>query len=143
MKYYVYVGLNAKPYEADDPAKAINLAERRLTANRNGKEGQLPIMWRRDDLFPNIFIEYTPDQLVAHLNQESEVVLQLAKLDTSGLPIYGEIANILSESKEMHNQQEADQDFKELLESMPKHMRADVRATVLASGIRHLIDPTP
>jgi hypothetical protein len=115
MKCFVHVGFDPKPHEADDPAEAISLAERRLLASNEGEEEHLPVRWRRDDLYPDNFLEYTQDQLVSHLSQQGEVVLQLAELDSDGLPIMGEIANIFTASEEEKNAQEADEALEKLL----------------------------
>jgi hypothetical protein len=109
MKCFVHVGFDPKPHEANDPVEAISLAERRLLASNDGEEEHLPVRWRRDDLYPDNFLEYTPDQLVSHLSQKGEVVLQLAEFDSDGFPIMGEIANIFTASEEKKHDQEADE----------------------------------
>jgi len=111
MKCFVHVGFDPKPHEADDPAEAISLAERYLLAEsrREPEEEHLPVKWRRDDLYPDNFLDYTKDELVSHLSQKGEVVLQLAEFDLDGLPIMGEIVNIFTASEEEKNTQEAEE----------------------------------
>jgi hypothetical protein len=105
MKCFVHVGSDPKPHEAKNPNEAIVLAEKYLlTENRH-----LPVKWRRDDLYPNNFKDYTQDELVSHLSQQGEVVLQLAEFDVDGLPIMGEIVNIFTASEEAKNTQEAEE----------------------------------
>jgi len=115
MKCFVHVGFDPKPHEANDPVEAISLAERYLLAENGSEEEHLPVKWRRDDLYPDNFLDYTKDELVSHLSQKGEVVLQLAELDTDGLPIMGEIANIFTASEEEKNTQEADEALEKLL----------------------------
>lgn len=103
MKCFVHVGSDPKPHEAKNPNEAIVLAEKYLRTDK------LPVKWRRDDLYPNNFTNYTKDELVSHLSQRGEVVLQLAKFDTDGLPIMGEIVNIFTASEEAKNTQEAEE----------------------------------
>lgn len=102
MKCFVHVGSDPMPHEANDPAEAIKLAENLLS------QESLPIKWRRDDLYPDRFLDYTKDELVSHLSQQGEVVLQLAELDSNGSQVMGEIANIFTASEEKKNTQEAD-----------------------------------
>ena len=104
MKCFVHVGSDPTPHEAKDPSEAIRLAEKYLLAQES-----LPVKWRRDDLYPNRFLDYTKDELVSHLSQQGEVVLQLAELDSNGLQVMGEIANIFTASEEKKNTQEADE----------------------------------
>lgn len=105
MKCFVHVGWRS--HEADDPAEAISLAEKYLLAENKKDSEDLPVKWRRDDLYPDNFLDYTKDELVSHLSQQGEVVLQLAELDENGLPIMGKIVNILTALEEARDTQEA------------------------------------
>ena len=127
MKYFVHVGYDPEPKEVEDAVQAIALAEKLLKQVNDSEE--LSVLWRRDDLYPDNFLGYMSDELIQHLNQEGEVVLQLAATDADGLPIMGEIANIFTAFQEQKNTQKADQALEVLGKSLAANYKTPVTLT--------------
>lgn len=104
MKCFVHLGFQPEPHESDDPASAIAFAESFL---HSIQEDRMTIRWRRDDLYPDNFVEYTVNDLAQHLQQRGEVSIQLTEIGPDGLPVMGEMARIFTEEKENRDIKEA------------------------------------
>jgi len=140
MICFVHVGYD--PREASSPVEAIALAEQCLR-DENDKlpEGEkLFIKWRRNDLYPDNFLDYTVDDLVAYLNQKGEAVLQLVDIDADGLPIMGEIANIFTDAEEQKNTDEAEEALEVLGKSLASSYKTPV--TLTSAGQSKTFQPT-
>jgi hypothetical protein len=108
MRCFVHVGYDPEPKSAESPDEAIKLAEKYLKkAEKKDFKENLSVKWRRDDLYPNNFLDYNSQQLVQYLNSNGQLVLQLAK-KVDGLPIMGEIVSIFTADEEERNVQEAE-----------------------------------
>jgi hypothetical protein len=143
MKCFVHVGFDLEPQEAANPAEAIAIAEKRLLAeNEEFPEGeQLSVKWRRDDLYPDNYLTYKTDDLIQHLSQEGEVILQLAEIAADGLPIMGEIANIFTADEEEKNIQEAQNALDEMGASLASTYKVPV--TLISGGKPRTFKPKP
>jgi hypothetical protein len=104
MKCFVRTGLSPIPKIVDEPSAAIVIAEKFLEAHNNQK---FSIYWRRDDLYPQNFVAYSQNDLLAEIQKEGEATLQLAKV-IDGLPVMGETVTIYSAEEEERNAREAD-----------------------------------
>jgi len=104
-KCFVHVGLDPYPKVVNGPCEAISLAERYL---QGMNDREFSIYWRRDDLYPNNFVPYSQSDLVAEIQKEGELTLQLAKVTGDALPIRGETATIFSAAEEERNAREAE-----------------------------------
>ena len=114
MKCFVHVGFDPKPKKADNPTDAIALAVKYLNALNDEfpKEERLSVKWRRDDLYPNNFLDYTNTDLFSYLKDNGEATLQLVEMGIDGLPIMGEIANIFTVDQEIKNNADAERALK-------------------------------
>lgn len=105
MKCFVHFGSDPEPKEAKEPETAIAIAEKYLVAT----DQNLSIKWRRDDLYPYNFVDYTKDQVAEFLQKNGEVVLQLANIQNNDLVVMGEVANIYTDDEEEKNIKEAEE----------------------------------
>jgi hypothetical protein len=103
MKCFVHVGFYPEYKEVGNPGDAINLAKNYLSKEK----GHLSIRWRRDDLYPNNFLEYNENDIVNYLKLNGEVVLQLVEIDSNGSKVMGNFVNILTDAKEDESMREA------------------------------------
>lgn len=141
-KCYIHVGLHPEPKVANSPVEAIALAEKYLRSENDEfpKEESLSVKWRRDDLYPDNFVDYSIDDLVTHLKENGEVVLQLAEIDADGLPIMGEIANIITAAEEDKDTKEADDALEEFGSSLAQSYKTKV--TLVRAGKAKTFQPT-
>jgi hypothetical protein len=137
MKCFVHVGLDPKPKEVDTAVEAIALAESILRSwdKEAMEEGDEPlsVKWRRDELYPDNFTDYTTSDLLEALQEKGEVTLQLAAYGADGLPIMGDIADIVTESKERENVAEAAAALQDLDKSLAASYNTKV--TLISGGV--------
>lgn len=142
MICYVHVGYDPGPREADSPVEAIALAEQCLRDENDSlpEEEKLFIRWRRDDLYPDNFVEYTVESLTQHLTEKGEVVLQLVDIGADGLPVMGETATIFTDAEEQKNNDEAN----EALEVLGKNLASSYKTpvTLTSAGQSKTFQPT-
>lgn len=133
MKCFVHVGFDPEPHEAPSPQEAVEYAIKRLEAEEalalEVGEEPLSVKWRRDDLYPDNFLEYTVGDLVAYLQEKGEVALQLVNIGEDGLPTMGEIANIFTAAEEEKNVQEAQEALDKLGASLAASYKTPVTLT--------------
>lgn len=106
MKCFLHSEIDPVAREVASLDEAINLAES-LLQSYNKAEPKLKIKWRRDELYPDNFVDYTHAELSVALAEEGTVWLQLADTDVDGLPIMGEIVTICNEQAETDNNKAA------------------------------------
>ena len=142
MICYVHVGYDPGPREADSPVEAIALAEQCLRAENDAlpDDEKLFIRWRRDDLYPDNFLEYTVDDLINYLNEKGEAVLQLVDIGADGLPVMGESANIFTDAEEQKNNDEAQQALEILGKNLATNYKTPV--TLTSAGQSKTFSPT-
>lgn len=128
MKCFVHLGYDPEPKEADDALEAIDLAAKLLN---EVAEDNLTVKWRRDDLYPDNFVEYTVESLMQHLTKKGEVVLQLVDIGADGLPVMGETATIFTDAEEKKNNDEAN----EALEVLGKNLASSYKTPVTLTSV--------
>jgi len=111
MKCFVHVGYNPVPREVESPKSAIALAENLLRGDNDDDDPSSiwRIKWRRDELYPDNFYDYSPEQLLAELIRQGNVVLQKIKDGPDNTPLMGESANIFTADLEQQYDQEAEE----------------------------------
>ena len=111
MKCFVHVGYNPVPREVETPESAIALAENLLRGDDDDDDPSSIwfIKWRRDELYPDNFYDYSTDDLIKELKTQGNVVLQQIKNGPDNTPLMGESANIITADLEHQYDQEAEE----------------------------------
>lgn len=139
MKCFVHVGLDPEPREAESAVEAIALAEKALrawndeTVEEEGDDPPLVIRWRQEEMYPQHFTEYTIPDLLKALEEKGEVTLQLAAYGADGLPIMGEIVDIMTAEKEQQNNAEAEAALADLGKSLAS--MCNTKVTLISAGV--------
>lgn len=107
MKCFLHSDIDPKIKEAENPTEAVVLAEYLLhTYNEAEGRPRLKIKWRRDEFYPDNFVNYTHEEVAEAIEKHGVVWLQLADPDSENL-LMGEIITICTETAELANSREA------------------------------------
>ena len=104
MKCYLHVDYDPLPKTAESPMEAVSMAESILMDDEEEPSSTWVVHWRRDDLYPDRFITYTPDELAVTLRDIGSVVLQRVTADGS---VMGKSVEIFTDELEKKNDTEA------------------------------------
>lgn len=115
MKVFVHLGYDPVPKQLDSLQNAITLVENFLRKESGEGEddsedpsSKWKIMWRRDDLYPDNFYDYTHENLIEELKTTGNIVLQSIKQSGDDSPLLGAFANIYRDDIEKKHDEEAD-----------------------------------
>lgn len=114
MKCVVHLDIDLIPKEFESPEAAIEFVERYME-NVPVDEGdaKLSVRWRRDDLYPNNYCEYTKEQLLEEIKAKGEITLQLAGVVGDDI-VAGGIATIITAEKDKKEVAEAEAELEKL-----------------------------
>jgi hypothetical protein len=97
-----------EPKFFDNLDQAITFVEKRMKAEEDEGDEKLVLQWRRDELYPNSYSNYTREQLLEEYTKTGEIILQLTSAEGLAYDrVAGEIANIMTEEKHNKENQEA------------------------------------
>jgi len=111
MKCLVHLDMDPMPKSFPSADEAFEFVENYLKKHAEG----LRPRWRKDELYPNNFIEYTKSEVLNELRSEGEVHLQLVGLEDSDV-VMGEIATITTEEKYKKQAAEAEEHLAKIVE---------------------------
>ena len=104
MKCFLHIDYDPLPKIAGSPTEAVAMAESILMEDDEEPYSTWVVQWRRDDLYPDRFICYTPHQLALALGDVGSVVLQKVTPDGS---VLGKSVEIFTDELERKNDNEA------------------------------------
>lgn len=135
MKCVVHLDMDPVPKPFDDPESAIEFVETTLRK----MSPDLTIKWRRDEFYPNNYVDYTLSDLLEEINKSSEAILQNVRLEPDGQHCIGEIATIWTAEKDAKESAEA----MEELQKFGKEYAETLGTTVIiGSGTQqHVFEP--
>lgn len=102
MKAVVHYDMVLEPKFFDNLDEAVTFLEKKM------KDEELVLQWRRDELYPNSYSNYTRQELLEEYNKTGEIVLQLTSPEGPAYDrVAGEIANVMTEEKHNKENKEA------------------------------------
>jgi hypothetical protein len=121
MKCFVHLGFNPVPKAVKNAESAIDFAENHLKKDDDEDDPiSWKIKWRRDDLYPDNFYDYTFNDLENELAQRGTVVLQLIKDQPDDQPLMGETATIFTADIEKKNDEIAEMALGKIEENLER-----------------------
>lgn len=132
MKCVVHLDLELMPREFDTPEDAIEYVEQHM------KDATMSIRWRRDDLYPDNYSEYTREQLLEEIKTKGEVTLQLVGVSGDDI-IIGDIANIITAEREKQDVAEAQAELEKIGKELANSYETEI--SIRASGETRTFKP--
>lgn len=133
MKCVVHLDIDLIPKEFESPEEAIEFVEKYMNnVPLDAGDARLAVRWRRDDLYPNNYCEYTKEQLLAEITANGEVTLQLAGVVGDDI-VAGEIATIITAERDRKEVAEADAELEKLSAEL-KGSGMSIRRPISASS---------
>ena len=124
MKCFVHLGFNPVPKAVKNAESAIGFAENHLKKDDDEDDSSSwKVKWRRDELYPDNFYDYTFNDLENELAQKGTVVLQLIKDQPDNQVLMGETATIFTADIEKKNDEIAENALGKIEENLDRKQR--------------------
>jgi hypothetical protein len=121
MKCFVHLGFNPVPKAVKNAESAIGFAENHLKKDDDEDDSSSwKVKWRRDELYPDNFYDYTFNDLENELAQKGTVVLQLIKDQPDNQVLMGETATIFTADIEKKNDEIAENALGKIEENLDR-----------------------